>query len=140
VAEADPTLDVDGLDTANKLVIVANSVLRQPSTLANVTPVTGIAGITPDAIQAQSAKGYTVKLVASADWHQDQYKLSVEPEWLPANDFLANVNGWEMGIVLETDIMGIQQFKVDERGPMPTAAAMLRDLINLLRGTAATPY
>ena len=37
-----------------------------------------------------------------------------------------------MGIVFDTDIMGLQQFKVDERGPVPTAAAMLRDVINLV--------
>ena len=59
------------------------------------------------------------------------YSLSVEPEWLPESDFLAGVGGWEMGIVFDTDIMGLQQFKVDERGPIPTAAAMLRDVINL---------
>ena len=60
-----------------------------------------------------------------------RYQLSVQPEWLPADDFLAAINGWEMGIVFDTDIMGLQQFKVDERGPVPTAAAMLRDVINL---------
>ena len=56
-----------------------------------------------------------------------------QPEWLPADDFLANVSGWEMGIIFDTDIMGLQQFKVDERGPVPTAAAMLRDVINSVR-------
>ena len=40
-----------------------------------------------------------------------------------------------MGIVFDTDIMGVQQFKVDERGPIPTAAAMLRDVINLTAGS-----
>ena len=39
-----------------------------------------------------------------------------------------------MGIVFDTDIMGLQQLKVDERGPIPTAAAMLRDVINLTTG------
>jgi homoserine dehydrogenase len=60
-----------------------------------------------------------------------EYKLSVQPEWLPADDFLASVNGWEMGIIFDTDIMGLQQLKVDERGPVPTAGAMLRDVISL---------
>ena len=131
VAEADPTLDVEGWDTANKLVIIANSILGQPARLADLHTVTGITNLDPAEIRRRAAGGQVVKLVASADWYDDGYKLSVEPEWLPANDFLAQVNGWEMGIVFETDTMGVQQFKVDERGPVPTAAAMLRDLVTL---------
>ena len=139
IAEADPTLDVEGWDTANKLVIITNSILRQPATLADVTPVTGITGITAGDIRAAAAQGQVIKLVARAEGDLSglgnltglRYKLSVQPEWLPASDFLAGVTGWEMGIVFDTDIMGLQQFKVDERGPIPTAAAMLRDVITL---------
>ncbi|MCX7707681.1 MAG: homoserine dehydrogenase [Anaerolineae bacterium] len=140
IAEADPTLDVEGWDTANKLVIIANSILRQPTTLADVQPVTGITGITPEDIRAAAAQGRVIKLVATATRPDPKglanpsglYRLSVQPEWLPADDFLASVNGWEMGIVFDTDIMGLQQFKVDERGPVPTAGAMLRDVITLV--------
>lgn len=144
IAEADPRLDVEGWDTANKLVIIANSILRQPATLADVHPVIGITGISAEDIRAAAAQGKVIKLVAQAtradpkdlpnpsDLHAGRYQLSVQPEWLPADDFLASVNGWEMGIVFDTDIMGLQQFKVDERGPVPTAGAMLRDVITLL--------
>jgi homoserine dehydrogenase len=132
IAEADPGLDVEGWDTANKLVIITNSILRQPATLADVTPVIGITTITTDQIRQGAARGEVVKLVATAiRKNDDRYALSVQPEWLPQSDFLAGVSGWEMGIVFDTDIMGLQQFKVDERGPIPTAAAMLRDVINL---------
>ena len=135
IAEADPSLDVEGWDTANKLVIIANSILRQPCTLADVQPVIGITHITPAEIREHAALGEVVKLVARADagtgWQTCHYQLSVQPEWLPADAFLASINGWEMGIVFDTDIMGLQQLKVDERGPIPTAAAMLRDVINL---------
>ena len=74
-----------------------------------------------------------VKLVAAAERTGDGWRLSVEPQWLPKDDFLAGVSGWEMGIIFDTDIMGLQQLKVDERGPIPTAGAMLRDVINLSR-------
>jgi homoserine dehydrogenase len=148
IAEADPSLDVEGWDTANKLVIVANSILRQPATLADVQPVIGITGITAEQIREGAAHGKVVKLVARAERNGGsvvrpatagegdpsglaEYKLSVQPEWLPADDFLASVNGWEMGIIFDTDIMGLQQLKVDERGPVPTAGAMLRDVISL---------
>ena len=135
IAEADPSLDVEGWDTANKLVIIANSILRQPCTLADVQPVNGITHITPAEIREHAALGEVVKLVARANVGQVgnlSYQLSVQPEWLPADTFLASINGWEMGIVFDTDIMGLQQLKVDERGPIPTAAAMVRDVINLV--------
>jgi homoserine dehydrogenase len=140
IAEADPTLDVEGWDTANKLVIIANSILRQPSTLADVQPVIGITHITPAEIREHAAQGEVVKLVARAEPDLTGlrnlsglpgYQLSVQPEWLSENSFLASISGWEMGIVFDTDIMGLQQLKVDERGPVPTAGAMLRDVINL---------
>lgn len=131
IAEADPSLDVEGWDTANKLVIIANSILGMPATLADVQPVDGITYITPEQIVEGAGEGKVVKLIATAEKAGDRYRLSVEPKWLPKDDFLANVSGWEMGIVFDTDIMGMQQFKVDERGPIPTAAAMLRDVINL---------
>jgi homoserine dehydrogenase len=137
IAEADPSLDVEGWDTANKLVIIANSILRQPCTLADVQPVIGITHITPAEIREHAALGEVVKLVARANVGQVgnlSYKLSVQPEWLPKDSFLASISGWEMGIVFDTDIMGLQQLKVDERGPTPTAAAMLRDVINLMVG------
>ncbi len=133
IAEADPSLDVEGWDTANKLVIIANSILGVPATLNDVRPVEGVTRITPEQIVEGAARGKVVKLVATAEKAGDGFRFSVEPKWLPKDDFLANVSGWEMGIVFDTDIMGLQQFKVDERGPVPTAAAMLRDVINLSR-------
>jgi homoserine dehydrogenase len=131
IAETDPSLDVEGWDTANKLVIITNCILQQRSTLQDVVPVSGITSIAPEEIAARAAQGQVPKLVATAERRDGRYMLAVQPEWLPVHDFLASVNGWEMGIVFDTDIMGIQQFKVDERGPIPTAGAMLRDVINL---------
>ncbi len=132
IAEADPSLDVEGWDTANKLVIIANSILGQPATLSDVQPVVGITNISASEMRERAALGQVVKLVATAEREHGRYALSVQPEWLPLNEFLAGVSGWEMGIVFDTDIMGLQQFKVDERGPVPTAAAVLRDVINLV--------
>ena len=116
--------------------------MRQPCTLADVQPVIGITDLTPAQIREHAARGEVVKLVARAEPAPKgianllglRYQLSVQPEWLPADDFLASVSGWEMGVVFDTDIMGLQQFKVDERGPVPTAGAMLRDVINLTTG------
>ncbi|GAB4519781.1 MAG: homoserine dehydrogenase [Anaerolineae bacterium] len=130
VAEADPTLDIEGWDTANKLVIIANAVLGVPTTLKDVD-VLGIQHLTPEDLHAARARGQVVKLVAVAQRQDGVYRFSVHPAALPLDHPLAGVSGWEMGIVWHTDIMGIQFAKVDERGPIPTAAAMLRDVIDL---------
>ncbi|MCD6291449.1 MAG: homoserine dehydrogenase [Anaerolineae bacterium] len=135
VAEADPSLDIKGWDTASKLVIIANAVLGIPATLEDVD-VLGIQHITPDDLAAARARGQTIKLVAVAHRADDEYRLSVHPAALPLDHPLASVMGWEMGIVWHTDIMGVQFAKVDERGPMPTAAAMLRDVVSLYEGVA----
>ncbi len=132
VAEADPSLDVQGWDAANKLVIIANAVLGVPITLKDVD-ILGIQYITPDDLAAARARGQTVKLVAVAQRQDSGYRFSVHPAALPLSHPLASVTGWEMGIVWHTDIMGMQFAKVNERGPVPTAAAMLRDLISLYR-------
>ncbi len=131
IAEADPTLDVDGWDTANKLTIVANAVLGFPATVADVQPVIGIRGI-PPAPGPSLAGGEVCKLVGIAERRADGgYDLSVQPVWLPATHKLAQVNGWEMGVIFESDLFETIFVAIDERGPTGTAAAMLRDVVNL---------
>ncbi len=131
VAEADPSLDVEGWDTANKLVILAHSVLGYPALLDEVE-VTGIQAVTPGALQAARGAGKVIKLLALALRRSDgTYRLRVAPTPLPLDHPLAHARGWEMGIVYYTDIMGVQSAIVDERGPLPTAAAMLRDVVSI---------
>jgi len=69
-AEADPSLDVEGWDAANKLVILAQSVLGYPATLADVE-VEGITGIRPEALKRAKAQGRTIKLIAKAEKRDD---------------------------------------------------------------------
>ena len=134
VAEADPTLDVEGWDAANKLVILANSVLGVPARLSDVA-VEGITRLTPDDFARARAEGKVIKLLCTAEREGTDYRLSVRPTPLVREHPLAALRGWQMGIVYYTDIMGIQFAAVDERGPLPTAAAMLRDVVNLATTT-----
>ncbi len=131
IAETDPALDVEGWDTANKLVIVANSVLGIDATLADVS-VTGITGVTAAHLEAEEASGSTIKLLASAERRGDGYALSVKPMIVASDSFLGQCNGWEMGIEIQSDLYGRMYHKIWEREPLPTAAAMLRDAVNLL--------
>ena len=88
----------------------------------------GIQDLTPDDLKAARARGQAIKLIAAALRQPGGgYRLSVHPAALPLDHPLATTSGWEMGIVWYTDLMGVQFAKVDERGPTPTAAAMLRE-------------
>lgn len=134
IAEADPSLDVEGWDTANKLVIIANSFLGVEITLADVT-VQGITAITQAQVNEAAARGETIELVAQAQRNSGgSYRFAVAPRTLPAEDFLAGCAGWEMGIEIHSDLYGRIYSKIWEREPLPTAAAMLRDVVNLMPG------
>jgi homoserine dehydrogenase len=133
IAESDPSLDVEGWDSANKLVIIANAFLGMRATLADVS-VKGITHLTAEELRAASLQGSVVKLLAKAEAQAGGgYQLRVEPAALPATDFLAQCDGWEMGIELRSDLYGLMMHKIWEREPLPTAAAMLRDAVNFFR-------
>jgi homoserine dehydrogenase len=131
IAETDPTLDVEGWDTANKLVIIANSFLGISVTLADVT-VQGVTQVTAEDLRDARSSGNTIKLVARAERTDGGYALSVRPTIVPLHSFLGQCDGWEMGIELQSDLYGLMFYKIWEREPLPTAAAMLRDAVNLL--------
>jgi homoserine dehydrogenase len=133
IAETNPTLDVDGWDTANKLTIVANAVLGFPATVRDVQPVAGIRGLSPSSGPSLE-EGKVWRLLGVAERRADGgYDLSVQPVALPMTHKLANVDGWEMGVVFESDLFESIFISIDERGPTGTAAAMLRDVVNLYR-------
>jgi len=128
-AEADPRLDVEGWDAANKLVILAHSVLHYPATLADVA-VQGITGLAAETLQQAVAEGKRVKPVAVAEREGARYRLAVGPAWLDRGHPLAQLGAEQMGIVYYTDVCGVISAAIVEETPMPTAAAMLRDVID----------
>jgi homoserine dehydrogenase len=130
MAEADPTLDVDGWDAANKLVIVANAVLQRPTTLGELR-VEGIRNITSADLAAAADKNQVIKLVARAEKQLGTWKLTVRPEHLDRTHPLASIEGGYMGVLYETDINGQIFAKIKEDNPYPTAAAVLRDVVNI---------
>ena len=130
IAEADPTLDVDGWDAANKLVIIANSVLRRPTTLDDVS-VQGIRDVTLVELQAARAEGRVIKPLAIAELQGDDYALRVAPVALDSDHPLARTGMWDMAVVYHTDFMGIISAVIEEKGPVPTSAAVLRDMIDI---------
>ena len=130
LAETDPALDVEGWDTANKLVIIANAILGYPATLDEVA-VEGITGLDQQTLVEAQENGRVIKLIASAERAGEGYHLTVRPRQVSQSSFLGGIADWEMGIIFYTDIYEDIYLKVDERDPTATAAAMLRDVINL---------
>lgn len=131
-AEADPALDVDGWDAAGKLVILAHSVLGCPASLADVA-VEGIRGVTAADLRQAAAENKHVKLLATAERQGAGYRLAVQPTWLAAGHPLAQLSGEQMGIVYHTDVCGVISAAIVEETPLPTAAAMLRDIVAIYR-------
>lgn len=131
-AEADPSLDVDGWDAANKLVILANAVLGYPARLREVR-VAGIRGISAKMLQHARQRGNVILLLAVAERRGDGYALSVQPTEVGAEHPLARLTPVQMGVVYYTDTNGIVAATVDEVDPIPTAGAVVRDLIALYR-------
>lgn len=131
LAETDPTLDVEGWDSANKLVIFANAVLGQRATPSDVS-VVGIKRLTAEDLRSALAHETRVVLLCLAERDGERYRLSVRPSALALDHPLARMSADEMGLVFHTDIAGQLSVTSRERGPGPTAAAMLRDLLDVV--------
>lgn len=129
IAETDPTLDVDGLDTRNKIVIIANRVFDQHIRAEDVS-VRGIAGIPLEDIDKAVEAGNVIKLIGSAVRSERGLKISVKPKVLEMTHPLAAVNYAEKGISYLTDSMGRVTVTGGKSSPTGAAAALLKDLIH----------
>ena len=132
IAETDPSLDVEGWDAAAKLVIVANAVLGQATQLADVD-VRGIQNLSHADIQQTQRDGKRMVLVCLAEWVDQQYRLSVQPTALPSDHPLSRLTPDEMGVVYYTEDVGRLSAASSEPSAAPAAAAMLRDMLEIIR-------
>lgn len=130
MAEADPSLDVNGWDAACKMVIIANSVLRRPTTLSDIQ-VEGIAGVTSRQLELAASNNQVLKLVALAEKKDNDYRFSVRPTLLARSHPLANLRASMMAVIYHTDINGRIFACIEEEDPYPTAAAVLRDIVHV---------
>lgn len=138
-AEADPSLDIDGIDTAHKLVLVLSLThgIRVPLKKIHVE---GIRGIDPFDVVMAREFSYKIKLLAMLISHGDMVEARVHPAMLPENHPLARVDGVFNGIYLRGDMVGEQMFYGRGAGKEPTASAVVGDIIetarNITRGEA----
>jgi len=129
IAETDPSLDVEGWDTANKLLLCCHSIMDLDCSLKDIS-VEGISSITIEMIKDASNSGKIYKLIAEAKKTENGYKLSVRPTLLGKEDFLGLCDDWEMAVEIHSDLFGKMYHKIWEREPIPTASSMLRDCIH----------
>ena len=123
IAEADPTADVDGIDTVAKIVILANSVFGMDVGYEDVD-VTGIAKITPEAFKLAKDGGYTIKLIGEI---QDGL-LKVAPKMVPRNHPL-NIGGTFNLASIRTELAGRITIGGIGAGSIETASAILSDIL-----------
>ncbi len=129
IAETDPSLDVEGWDTRNKLFLIAHRIFAKYFDLKDIR-VTGITGILPEDIAKASADGRVIKLVGAACLGKETVTVKVEPRSLEMNHPLAAVNDSEKGISYLTDTMGRITVIGGKSSPVGAAAALIKDLIH----------
>ena len=140
-AEADPTNDVCGFDAARKLAILSSIGFRANVTFEDVI-VEGITKISSNDIKYAKEMGYTIKLLTVALRHDNGISLNVYPAFVPKNHPMASVQGSYNAIYVTGNIVDDVMFYGRGAGSLPTASAVMGDVINtaqhILNGTAGT--
>jgi len=126
IAEADPTYDIEGIDTACKLVILANAIFGMNVGYKDAD-VTGITQITPEALKLASDDGYVIKLIGEI---QDKNRPMVAPRLVPKDHPLA-VGGTLNVISFRTDLAGEITITGSGAGAVETSSSILSDLISV---------
>jgi homoserine dehydrogenase len=135
-AEADPSMDVDGIDAAHKITLLAAMAFGAELSLSEV-PVEGIRGLTPLDLEAAATFGYRVKLLGITKLRRDEggerIEVRVHPTMIPADSLLAKVDGAMNAIAVHGDAVGPTLFYGAGAGELPTASAVVGDLMELAR-------
>lgn len=127
IAEKDPTLDIEGIDTASKMTILTNALLDRNVKLGDVE-IEGITRITPDVVRMAKDTGNEIKLVGIAN----SDTLEVAPKLVPTGDPLA-VMGTLNSVTLKTDLAREITITGFGAGPRETSSAILGDMVDIFK-------
>ncbi len=131
-AEADPTSDVEGLDAARKMAILARLGFSMNIDLQDVY-VKGITGITEEDLNYSKRLGYTMKLIGIAHRDGDKVEVSVQPTLLPETHPLASVNDEYNAVYVYGEAVGETMFYGPGAGSLPTATSVVSDLVAVVK-------
>jgi homoserine dehydrogenase len=135
IAEPDPSHDVEGWDTAFKVLLIASSVAARDFRLDEVE-VQGISGLSADLLRETAEPDKSLKLIGGMEHLSDEdYRLEVKPQILRRDHPLFGVDGTEKGISFETDTLGRLTVIGGRSDPRGAAAALLKDILNIVWGT-----
>ncbi len=131
-AEADPTFDVEGTDSAHKLAILATLAYGMPLSLDKIY-TQGITNITAQDIEFARELGYKIKLLAIAKSLDNKVELRVHPTMLPRDYFISKVDGVFNAVYVQGDAVGDALYYGRGAGDMPTGSAVVSDIIDIAR-------
>ncbi|MDF2927288.1 MAG: Homoserine dehydrogenase [Paenibacillaceae bacterium] len=131
-AEANPTSDVEGLDAARKMTILATLGFRTNVSLSDVS-VKGISQVTKEDIAYGKQLGYEVKLLGIAESLNDQISVSVQPTMVKRSHPLASVNGVFNAVYVYGESVGETMFYGPGAGELPTATSIVSDLVAVVK-------
>ncbi|MCE5196906.1 MAG: hypothetical protein LLG09_07250 [Negativicutes bacterium] len=129
-AEADPTNDIEGYDTAMKTIILANTFWGSALGFADLT-LQGISGLTRQDLQTAAAAGETWRLIGRARWQDGKAQLRVGPERIALSHPLAAVKWHDKGLYLKTRNLGEQMHYSFGAAASGTAATVLLDMVSI---------
>jgi homoserine dehydrogenase len=138
LAEADPSTDVDGIDSAHKLALLCTLAFGVAPRFADI-PREGIRHIEAIDISLARELGYTIKLLAVAKDGRDAVEAHVRPTMIPNGHLLADVGGNFNAIFVRGAALGPTMYYGQGAGSMPTATAVVADLIAAVRDRAVGP-
>ena len=135
-AEADPTFDVEGIDAAHKLAILASLAFGMPLEIKRIY-TEGITAITQEDIRYADELGYRIKHLGIARDSADGVELRVNPTLVPDDSLIAQVNGAKNAVMVMGDAVGPTLYNGAGAGGEPTASAVIADIVDVARALAA---
>lgn len=137
-AEADPTFDIEGIDAAHKLTILASIAFGIPLQFDKVYKE-GITKITPEDVIYAETLGYRIKHLGITRRTDKGVELRVHPTFIPSRRLIANVDGVMNAVAVQADAVGQTLYYGAGAGAMPTGSAVVADLVDVVRAMTTDP-
>ncbi len=134
-AEADPTFDVEGIDAAHKLVILASIAFGMPLEIKRIY-TEGVTTITQEDIRYAEELGYRIKHLGIARESAEGVELRVNPTLVPEDSLIAKVDGVKNAVMVMGDAVGPTVYSGAGAGSEPTASAVIADIVDIARAVS----